>query len=82
MTTEIACRIKDALVDELQLLNNKLNMLSPKLLHSEEARALVQERREVLQLEIKQHGKSGHDGRPCPAVQRFPYQPATFPSRP
>ena len=27
--TKIACKIKDALVDELLVLNNKLNTLSP-----------------------------------------------------
>ena len=71
MTAEITCRVKDALVNELLLLNNKLNTLSPTLLHSKEARAQVQERREILQIEIKQHRKNGHDGRPCPAVE-FP----------
>jgi hypothetical protein len=71
MTTEIPCKVRDALVNELLLLNNKLNTLSPGLLHSEEARVKVQERREALQAEIKQHRKTGHQGKPCPAVQRF-----------
>lgn len=71
MTAKVTCRVKDGLVDELRLLNNKLNTLSPSLLHSEEARAQVQERREILQIEIKQHRKNGHDGKPCPAVE-FP----------
>jgi hypothetical protein len=71
MTAEITCKVKDALVNELLRLNNKLDTLSPDLLRSEDARTQVQERREVLQIEIKQHRKKGHEGKPCPAVQRF-----------
>ena len=71
MTGTITCKIKDALVQELLVLNNKLNTLSPDLLHSEEAQARVQERREALYIEIKQHRKTGHQGKPCPAVERF-----------
>jgi hypothetical protein len=71
MTPDITCRIKDALVNELLVLNNKLNTLSPERLHSEEARAKVQERRETLYDEIKRHRKAGHQGKPCPAVQHL-----------
>ena len=71
MTNGIRCKVKDALVNELLLLNNKVNTLSPGLLHSEEARAQVQERREILYVEIKRHRKTGHDGKPCPAAERF-----------
>jgi hypothetical protein len=39
------------------------------LLHSEQGRAEVQEKREVLYVEIKRHRKTGHEGKPCPAVQ-------------
>ena len=70
MTAEIPCRVKDDLVNQLVALNSKLNTLSPSLLRSEQARAEVQERRESLFVEIKLHRKKGHDGKPCPAVQR------------
>jgi hypothetical protein len=63
--------VKDDLVNQLIALNSKLNTLSPSLLRSEQARAEVQERRESLYLEIKLHRKKGHDGKPCPAVQRL-----------
>ena len=71
MTAEITCRVKDALVNELLLLNHKLNTLSPELLHSDEARAKVQERREALYVEIKRHRKRGHKGKPCPAAKNL-----------
>ena len=67
------CKVKDDLVNQLITLNNKLNTLSPDLLHSEQARAEVQERRESLYVEIKQHRAKGHEGKPCPAAQRLPY---------
>jgi hypothetical protein len=73
MTSENKCKVKDDLVNQLVTLNNKLNTLSPALLHSEQARAEVQERRESLYCEIKQHRAKGHEGRPCPAAQRPPY---------
>ena len=60
-------------MNELIALNNKLNTLSPALLRSEQARAEVQERRENLYVEIKQHRAKGHEGKPCPAAQRVPY---------
>jgi hypothetical protein len=73
MTSGDACKVKDDLVNQLITLNNKLNTLSPDLLHSEQARAEVQERRESLYVEIKQHRAKGHEGKPCPAAQRLPY---------
>jgi hypothetical protein len=73
MTSGDACKVKDDLVNQLIILNNKLNTLSPDLLHSEQARAEVQERRESLYVEIKQHRAKGHEGKPCPAAQRLPY---------
>ena len=72
MTSENKCNVKDDLVNQLIALNNKLNTLSPALLHSEQARAEVQERRESLYVEIKRHRAKGHEGKPCPAVQRLP----------
>jgi hypothetical protein len=47
--------------------------LSPALLQSEEAREEVQQQREKLYVEIKRHRAKGHQGKPCPAVQRFPF---------
>jgi hypothetical protein len=74
MTWGNKCDVKDDLVNQLIALNNKLNTLSPALLHSEQARAEVQERRASLYVEIKRHRAKGHEeGRPCPAVQHLPY---------
>ena len=73
MTSQIKCNVKDDLVNLLTALNDKLNTLSPSWLHSEQARAEVQERREALYVEIKRHRAKGHEGKPCPAVQRVPY---------
>ena len=73
MTSGKKCKVKDNLVNQLIALNNKLNTLSPDLLHSEQARAEVQEKRESLYVEIKRHRAKGHEGKPCPAVQRFPF---------
>jgi hypothetical protein len=77
MTSGNKCKVKDDLVNQLITLNDKLNTLSPALLHSEQARAEVQERRESLHVEIKQHRAKGHEGRPCPAAQRLPYSSGT-----
>ena len=74
MTSENKCNVKDDLVNQLIALNSKLNTLSPALLHSEQARAEVQERREGLYVEIKRHRAKGHEGKPCPADQRLPYR--------
>lgn len=71
MAPEKTCKVKDDLVNQLIALNSKLNTLSPDLLRSEQERAKVQEKREVLYLEIKLHRKKGHEGKPCPAVQHF-----------
>jgi hypothetical protein len=73
MTSGNNCHVKDDLVNQLIALNNKLNTLSPTLLHSEQARAEVQERRESLYAEIKRDRAKGHEGKPCPAAQRVPY---------
>ena len=73
MTSQIKCNVKDDLVNLLTALNDKLNTLSPSWLYSEQARAEVQEQRESLYIEIKQHRAKGHEGKPCPADQRLPY---------
>ena len=65
------CPVKDDLVRQLVALNNKLNTLSPDLVHGEQAREEIQQRRESLYIEIKRHRAKGHEGKPCPAVQRF-----------
>jgi hypothetical protein len=67
MTPGNKCKVKDGLVNQLIALNNKVNTLSPALLHSEQARAAVQERRQELYAEIKLHRARGHNGKPCPA---------------
>jgi hypothetical protein len=73
MTSANKCKVKDHLVNQLIALNNKLNTLSPALLHRQQARAEVQERRESLYVEIKRHRAKGHEGKPCPAAQHLPY---------
>jgi hypothetical protein len=72
MTSENQCQIKDDLVNQLIALNNKLNTLSPASLRSDQAREEVQQQREKLYVEIKRHRAKGHEGKPCPAVQRLP----------
>jgi hypothetical protein len=42
--------------------------------HSPQARAEVQERRETLHVDIKRHRAKGHEGKPCPAAQYGPYR--------
>ena len=66
----VNCHLKDELVNQLLALNNKLNMLSPALVHGEVERAEVQKQREGLQTEIKRHNAKGHGGNPCPAARR------------
>jgi len=68
MASRNECKLRDELVNRLIALNNKVNMLSAAWLHSEQARAQVQEQRQELVAEIKLHKTKGHDGKPCPAV--------------
>jgi hypothetical protein len=68
------CEVKDDLVNQLISLNDKLNTLSPALLHSPQARAEVQEQRLILYAEIKRHKAKGHEGKPCPAAERLTYK--------
>ena len=49
------CQVKDELVSQLIALNNKLNLLSPDLVHGDGERAEVQQQRENLYAEIKHH---------------------------
>ncbi len=64
------CQVKDDLVSQLISLNNKLDLLSPDLVHGDKERAEVQERRESLYAEIKHHRAKGHEGKPCPAARK------------
>src|SRR5260370_38746731 len=64
------CQLKDELVSQLVALNNKLNLLSPDLVHGDEERAEVQQQRENLYAEIKQHRAKRHEGKPCPAAKQ------------
>jgi len=73
MTSENQCKVKDDLVNQLIALNNKLNTLSTAFLHSQQARAEVQERRETLYVDLKRQRAKGHKGKSCPAAQRVPY---------
>jgi hypothetical protein len=70
-TCLVSCHVKDELVSQLIALNNKLNMLSPELVHSDSERAEVQRQRESLYTEIKRHNAKGHAGKGCPAAQRW-----------
>jgi hypothetical protein len=64
------CQVKDELVSQLVALNNKLNLLSPDLVHGDKERAEVQQQRETLYSEIKHHRAKGHEGKPCPAAKQ------------
>jgi prefoldin subunit 5 len=64
------CKTHTELVDAIQSLNNKLNFLSPERVTGEAQLTKVTEQREALLIEIRQHRKKGHDGRPCPAAPR------------
>lgn len=61
------CRVQDNLVREITALNNSLNTLSPTWIHDEQAREEIEERRQTLRVEIKQHRTKGHEGKKCPA---------------
>lgn len=67
------CHVKDALVNQLIALNNKLNLLSPRLVRSEEERAEIELQRESLFIDLKRHRSKGHDGKPCPARTNIPH---------
>src|SRR5439155_20163396 len=64
------CQVKDELVSQLIALNNKLNLLSPNLIHGDEQRAEVQKRPESLYAEIKHHRAKGHDVKPYPTARQ------------
>jgi hypothetical protein len=68
MTSGLRCKVRDGIVSQMTVLNSKLNMLSSGLLHSQQARMEVQEKRESLLAELKVHSRKGHDGKACPAV--------------
>jgi hypothetical protein len=74
MASGNTCKVQDDLVNQLITLNNKLNTLSTSFVHSPQARAEVQERRETLHVDIKRHRAKGHEGKPCPAAQYGPYR--------
>ena len=74
MASGNTCKVQDDLVNQLITLNNKLNTLSTSFVHSPQARAEVQERRETLHVDIKRHRAKGHEGKPCPAAQYRPYR--------
>ncbi len=57
-------------MDAIVSLNNKLNLLSPDRVSGEEQLTQVAERREELLIEMKNHRKKGHNGKPCPDAPR------------
>ena len=65
------CDVKDELVSQLIVLNNKLNLLSPDLVHGDEERAGVQQQRENLYAEIKHHRAKGHEANRALRQDRF-----------
>ena len=68
MTGE-TCKVKDALVAQMNVLNGKLTALGPSSFRDDQARAGIQQKRESLHAEIEMHRKKGHDGKACPAVR-------------
>jgi hypothetical protein len=68
----MTCQTNNDLVDAIISLNNKLNRLSPSSVSDEGQLAEISEKREALLIEMRQHRKKGHDGRPCPANVRLP----------
>ena len=65
----MSCQVKDELVNQLIALNNKLNLLSPDLVQSEQERVEVEQRRGSVYADLKRHRSKGHDGKPCPAAR-------------
>jgi hypothetical protein len=61
------CQTNNDLVEAIVSLNNKLNRLSPDRVSEEGQLAEIAEQREVLLIEMRNHRKRGHDGKPCPA---------------
>jgi len=51
------CQVKDELVSQLVAFNNKLNLLSPDLVHGDEERAEVQQQRENLRRDQAPQGE-------------------------
>lgn len=71
MTSLKTCSVKDRLESQLIALNGKVDRLSPHWVADENARVEIQAQREILRTEITRHLKKGHEGKPCPFVQRF-----------
>jgi hypothetical protein len=69
MTGE-TCKVNDALVAQMIVLNDELSALGPSSFRDDQVRAEIQQKRESLHAEIRVHRKKGHDGKTCPAVQR------------
>jgi hypothetical protein len=69
------CSIERDLVGKLTLLSDRLNTLNPAWEHDPNQRDEIQQRRQELQIEIKQHRAKGHEGKPCPS---FAFRRNTF----
>jgi len=70
MKSENSCRVQADLISQLTVLNSKLNALSPHWVRSEQKREEIQQQRQTLQVELKQHRTKGHDGNRCPSFER------------
>ena len=57
-------------MDAIIGLNNKLNLLSPDRVSEHGQLVEIEERRQVLLVEMRNHRRKGHSGRPCPAAPR------------
>src|SRR5260370_358953 len=59
-----------SLCPESEIIALRTLMINQDLVHGDEERAEVQQRRESLYAEIKHHRAKGHDGKPCPAARQ------------
>jgi hypothetical protein len=64
-----SCAVNEDLFTHINVLNQKLNILSPTRLDNPEAVAEVHQLRAGLLAAFKRHTTRGHDGKPCPAGQ-------------
>ena len=58
------------MVDAINVLNGKLNTLSPNHVSDFGQQLQISEERQTLLNEIQHHRRKGHDGKPCPDAPR------------
>ena len=61
------CRIEEKLMREIAAMNGQLNSLSSTWVRNEDERLLIQEKRDILSAELRNHHAKGHEGGRCPA---------------